>query len=110
MVSAVDSIRIAEYRKLVRQLGQAVTWTAQDGAQTATVQMGYKTPTTADSPVVASIGIGGAVFTACAEDLPQPPVKFDTFQIAGQTFVADTVRPAIIADQVVGWRIIARGK
>ncbi len=63
-----------------------------------------------DERLIQSMGIEGKTITAKVEDFAQPPEKFDQFVINGQKHVADSVHVVHLNGNIIGYKIMTKGK
>jgi hypothetical protein len=60
---------------------------------------------------VNAYALAGKTITAKVSDfMNTPPEKFDSFTIKGEKHIAETVTPVRLNDEIVGYKIVTRGK
>lgn len=102
----------AEWRRTIRLLAVQpafIVRQAEPGAPVA-VEVALKTVGPTDQDIVNTWGLGARIFTLPADGMDgAAPVRFDRVQIGASVHTVDYVHEIRIGDEVVGWKLYARG-
>jgi hypothetical protein len=92
-------------------LGVQAVWEGTKTKLTKTVVVGFSNNSNTDVSNVNAYALAGKTITAKAEDFRDvAPEKFDSFTIKGEKHIAETVTPVRLNDEIVGYKIVTRGK
>ena len=112
MLSSADKQKMrGGFEQVVGLLGVPATWRqvkAPNGSHAATV--GFRTAGKDDQEVVQAYGIDTVIITCLSKDFPTAPVKFDEFEIMTETYVANAVHPIHLNAELIGYKVLARGR
>jgi hypothetical protein len=112
MLSASDFNKmVGAHRTIIQTLGVPAVWKqAKPPQQTATAVVGFKSVGPNEAEIVNAYGIEAKILTIAAGDTPVAPEKFDTFEVNGETFVAQSAQAVHLNGQVIGYRCLVKGR
>jgi hypothetical protein len=100
-----------EYEKLIDTLGIPLTWESAKQGSTAAIVAGMRIASDQSDAIVNAYGVGARIITLKASSFPTTqPEKFDKFKTGSEVYVADTVVPVHLNNELVGYRVYVRGK
>lgn len=92
-------------------LGVQAVWESTKTKVSKTVVVGFSNNSNTDVSNVNAYALAGKTITVKIEDFKQlPPEKFDSFTIRGERHIAETVTPVRLNDEIIGYKIVTRGK
>jgi hypothetical protein len=99
------------FNSVIDLLGTEAVWINVKTDTTKTLRVGFSKISNTDQPNVNAYALAGKTITAKAKDFSDiTPEKFDSFDINGERFIAETVTPLRMNDTIVGFKITTRGK
>jgi hypothetical protein len=101
----------AGYDQVIDLLGSPVMWTqTKPPRNTVQIIAALKIADDSDDAIVNAYGVGVRILTAKASDFIVPPVKFDSFAMGNEVYIAEAVHPVHLNNALVGYRVMVKGK
>jgi hypothetical protein len=96
----------------INALGVSAMFKRAAGAAPAIpLVVGFSSPRKDDTAVVNAYGIEAKIITVSRATFPagEVPAKFDTFEIDGKKFVAQSAHDVMLNATLIGWKCIVTG-
>jgi hypothetical protein len=95
----------------INTLGAPMKWVqAKAPKATAEIIAGFRAVGVRDVALVNAYGVEAKIITVRAGTTPVPPAKFDSFEVAGEVYVAQAVHEVHANERLLGYKLFCKGR